>query len=59
MPPSPYQCGPICTAGKNSGSAADAITWSMVNRQWRLVRPGRSHVSMSRPCTHTTDVPVV
>ncbi len=59
IPPSPYQWGPICTAGKKRGSAAEAMTWETVNRVWRARRPARSQVDTSRPCTHTTDWPVV
>ncbi len=57
-PPSPYQASPRRTAGKTSGSAAEAITCSTVMRVWRLRRCGWSHGTMGLPWIQVTVWPV-
>ena len=62
MPPSPYHAPPTSIAGKNSGSAADAITWctrSVVSMPFRCGRSHERTPQPSIPCTHVTDWPVV
>jgi hypothetical protein len=54
-PPSPCHSLPIWIAGKNKGSAAEAITWFTLSVAATLRRCGRCHISTPRPCTQVID----